>query len=656
MEKHYFQILLIEDDNLDAKLFNNALKKIKDPIKLTHSTTAEKALEILLEKEFDCIFLDYSLPGENGFQFLEKIKLHHILTPLVVITSFGDEKIAASMLTNGAFDYFNKYEISPERIQKALLAALKITETANIKKKIEDELIDKTNRLNAILESNQNLIFAVDNQLKISTFNQSFKHAVEHITQNFNIVEKDVRFHDLGLDKNIQNHWLVNIEKALKNQVISVAEKISFSKKRPDSWYESNFNPIRDQNNKVTGVAIFTVDITDKKNAENDLLIAKNNALNAAKVKSEFLSNMSHEIRTPMNAILGLSECLLKEDLEPRAVDFVNSIKYSADNLLNILNDILDFSKIENGKLKIESINFDIHRCFNEIKATYLHKVENKGLYLNLTIGEDVPKIVNGDPYRLNQILYNLIGNAIKFTDKGGIDIFLKTNPEFESTNNLIIEIKDTGIGISKENQKKIFESFTQAGLDTTRKFGGTGLGLTITKSLVEMQNGKIELDSKLNVGSTFRIYLEFDKTKKQKSESKLNKNKETLDLSNYKILLVEDNKMNQFVTTQLFKHWNNDINIVNNGKEAIYHLSQKNDYDLILMDLQMPEMDGYETSMFIRNQPDIIHNNHIPIIALTADAFEDTKLNALNAGMNDFITKPFKVDILINKITKYLN
>ena len=286
MEKHYFQILLIEDDNLDAKLFNNALKKIKDPIKLTHSTTAEKALEILLEKEFDCIFLDYSLPGENGFQFLEKIKLHHILTPLVVITSFGDEKIAASMLTNGAFDYFNKYEISPERIQKALLAALKITETANIKKKIEDELIDKTNRLNAILESNQNLIFAVDNQLKISTFNQSFKHAVEHITQNFNIVEKDVSFHDLGLDKNIQNHWLVNIEKALKNQVISVAEKISFSKKRPDSWYESNFNPIRDQNNKVTGVAIFTVDITDKKNAENDLLIAKNNALNAAKVKS----------------------------------------------------------------------------------------------------------------------------------------------------------------------------------------------------------------------------------------------------------------------------------------------------------------------------------------------------------------------------------
>ncbi|MFY8019650.1 MAG: response regulator [Bacteroidia bacterium] len=656
MEKQYHQILLIEDDSLDAKLFNNAIKKIKEPIKLTLCTSAETAFDVLQEKNFDCIFLDYGLPGENGFQFLEKIRNINITTPLVVITSHGDEKVAATMLTNGAFDYLSKYEISPERIQKSLLSALKITETTNLKKQIEDELIDKTNRLNAILESNQNIIFAVDRHLKISTFNQSFKQAVEHITQNYNKVEKDISFHDLGLDINIQNHWLTNINKALQDEVISVEEKISFSKKRPDSWYESNFNPIRDKNNKITGVAIFTVDITEKKMAANDLLIAKNNALNAAKVKSEFLSNMSHEIRTPMNAILGLSECLLKENLEQKSVDYVNSIKYSAENLLNIINDILDFSKIENGKIKLENIDFDIYRCFNEIKATFLHKVENKGLYLNLHIEDKVPKIVNGDPYRLNQILYNLIGNALKFTEKGGIDINLKTNPKYKNRNCLIIEIIDTGIGISKENQKRIFESFTQAGPDTTRKYGGTGLGLTITKSLVEIQNGEIELESELNVGSTFRLYLDFDRSNQIKFNQNLQKADNNPDLSNYKILLVEDNKMNQFVTTQIFKHWNNNISIVNNGKEAIYLLSENNDYDLILMDLQMPEMDGYETSMFIRNQPEIIKNNHIPILALTADAFEETKTNALNAGMNDFITKPFKIDMLLNKVSKFLN
>lgn len=656
MNKKTYQTLLIEDDELDVKSFLHACKKIKQPNEITVCYTAEEAFEILLTKTFDCIFLDYELPGENGYKLLKRIRKSNITTPLVAISSQGDEQLATMMLTNGAFDYFAKEELSPERIFKSLLSAIKIKNYNKKNRQLQEKLQDKTIKLNAILESNQNLIFSIDNNYRITSYNSAFKNAVEHITQKHDSIKKDISFANLVLDFNIKNHWLDNIKQALEGSVISVAEKISFSKKRNDTWYESNFNPIRGYNNEVTGVAIFTVDITDKKQAENEIHISKNKALHAAKAKSEFLSNMSHEIRTPMNAILGLSECLLKEEMSANARDFVNSIKYSAENLLNIINDILDLSKIESGKIKLEKIDFDIYQCLYEIKATFQHKTESKGLYLHLNIAKDVPKIINGDPYRLNQILYNLIGNAIKFTEVGGIDInvhlFEKTNDAYS----ISFEVKDTGIGIPKSKQNEIFESFTQAGPDTSRKFGGTGLGLTITKNLIELQHGTIDLISEPKKGSSFLVKLSFSKRKP------ISKAKEdiidlvNIDLSNYKFLLVEDNKMNQFVTTQIFKHWKNEIQIVNNGKEAISHLTKKNDYDLILMDLQMPEMDGFETCRFIRNQPEIIKNNKIPILALTADAFDDTKTNALNAGMNDFVTKPYKVEILLSKIFKHLN
>jgi len=390
-----------------------------------------------------------------------------------------------------------------------------------------------------------------------------------------------------------------------------------------------------------------------RRDVETELVSAKENAEKASMAKAQFLSTMSHEIRTPMNAVIGLTYLLLQEDPKPEQLQNLKILKFSAENLLGIINDILDFSKIEAGKITLEEEDIVIRDLLDGIIYSFSPKTLEKGISLTATIDENVPEVILSDQLRLSQILNNLLSNAVKFTSTGGITIEIKQKKKHRNTEEIEFRIIDTGIGIHESKHKSIFNEFTQADNNTTRLFGGTGLGLAITSKLLELFNSKIELWSKPGEGSIFSFTLHL-KTGIRSIEKKVkfeNIDDFTL-LTGRRILVVEDNKVNQIIAQKFLKQWGINITIAENGKEALKKLELDN-FELILMDLQMPEMDGYETTKRIRSSNTSYQN--IPIIALSASAMLQIRDKALVIGMNDFVTKPFNPNELYAKMLNLL-
>lgn len=416
-------------------------------------------------------------------------------------------------------------------------------------------------------------------------------------------------------------------------------------------WVDTTIVPMLNSAGKPIKYYTFKVDISKIKKAEEESEKALKLAENALKIKAEFLSNMSHEIRTPMNAIMGLSDIILQKKLEYSVEDNVKSIKQSADNLLVIINDILDFSKIEAGKVKIENISFNFFYQMEHIKKTMSFKAEKKNLKFLLNVNPEIPKYLRGDPYRLNQVILNLCGNAIKFTQEGKVSIDVDLIKKDKNKVSVYFAVIDTGIGISKDRQAEVFNSFTQADVKVTRQFGGTGLGLTITKQLIALMGGQVYVESKLGKGSKFYFNLEFeipDQTERSNDNNIVLEEEKCL--KGLQILVLEDNLINQKVISQILHSWDCDFYLAENGFKGINKL-KNNKIDIILMDLQMPQLDGFETTKAIRTGSAGIHYLKIPIIALTADAFPETKKKVLEIGMNDLVSKPFNKTILNSKI-----
>jgi signal transduction histidine kinase/DNA-binding LytR/AlgR family response regulator len=367
--------------------------------------------------------------------------------------------------------------------------------------------------------------------------------------------------------------------------------------------------------------------------------------------KDQFLANTSHEIRTPMNAIIGFTRLLEQSVLASFQREYVRYIKDSASNLLVIINDILDFSKIESGKITFERVNIHLNKLCQSIIETLRFRINEKNLDVSYYIDEKIPDLVLGDPVRLNQILLNLLSNAIKFTEEGSVHLKIGLKHQTDSQITVLFEVKDTGIGIPEDKLSVIFESFSQASDHTTRKYGGTGLGLTIVKQLVELQGGSIQVKSKVNEGSSFSVSMTFDKGQIE-AHTELRTSSTTGSIpANLTVLLIEDNPINQIVAVNTLQKWLStiQIDVANNGKEGIAKLLSKN-YHLLLVDIQMPEMDGYETTQYIRTQMPL-PKNKVPIIALTAGALKADEERALEAGMNDYISKPFDAEVLFSKI-----
>ncbi|HEV2479265.1 MAG TPA: ATP-binding protein [Puia sp.] len=401
------------------------------------------------------------------------------------------------------------------------------------------------------------------------------------------------------------------------------------------------------------GFQCFVRDISEKRDVQRQLISAKTEAEEARRLQEQFLANMSHEIRTPMNGIVGMTNLLLETQLTTQQEQFAGVIRRSADNLLVIVNDILDLSKIKAGKLTIEKIPFRPQDVTANIWALFEQRIFKKGLQFSMELDPAIPASLVGDPHRLNQVLINLVGNAVKFTEKGNIKLTVAVEKQDSRSVSLLFTVTDTGIGIAAEQLPHVFDSFSQAGADITRKYGGTGLGLTICHQLLLMQGGTIAVESEPGNGTAFSFRLTYCRDSVRTTATPQNKNAQDTQAAfeGKQFLVVEDNPINQQLIVHVIKKAGAQVTVADNGREAIAQL-EKQRFDLIVMDLQMPVMDGYETTKYLRETMKLL----TPIFAMTANALKGEQVRCLEAGMNGYMSKPFDFHDFYNKVAELLD
>jgi len=512
----------------------------------------------------------------------------------------------------------------------------------------EEKLISTTSRLTALISNLKSGVLVEDENRCIALTNKEFCRLFEIPAAPDQL---------LGFDCNLSAQqskemfadpegFIQKIDQILANQEIVLDEELLLADGR---IFERDYIPIISGGTFLGNLWQYR-DITPRKKNQARLEHAMKEAERANLAKSNFLANMSHEIRTPLNAVYGIIRLLSDAPHLPEQEDLHNRLLTSSENLLTIINDILDFSKIEAGLLTLEKNPFNLSDLIGQIAASYGLKASEKSIELRYYIDKTISKYLIGDKVRIGQVLANLVSNAIKFTEKGYIEINCKLLAEEGGSDRIYFSIRDTGIGIDDSRLDKIFESYQQEDISTTRQYGGTGLGLSISRQLVEMMGGNLKVISTKGQGSTFYFTLKFqmgsDIEEEKHQESLIDQEK----LRGIKVLVVEDNEMNQFVAKSILKKWNVEVFLAHNGKAAVDFLTSQT-CDIVLMDKQMPLMNGVEATRIIRQDLGL----EIPIIALTADAVIEMVEECIDAGMNDYVTKPFEPSVLFNKIAKVL-
>lgn len=650
-------------------------QKLAQAQKLAHVGSWELDIK---ENSFNC---------SSGMVFILGLQENDTITTFNEFLNFfhpDDKEYASNILKQSIIDKvpfeFIHRMISADGLTKTVLAkgelvlddnsdVVKVIGTnQDITKRMKDEEFEKIAM--AVIKS-FNAVIISDKDGKIEWVNEGFTkltgYKIEEVRNTYGEILRKGR--NTGLYPGSKYFKIL-----LKDKKPVSYENNNFAKDGTEYWVLTSLTPLLNQKGEIEKIVSIDSDITRQKIAERELKIANKIAkqslhegkkalteLNMAKqqleeslkIRERFMANMSHEIRTPMNAIIGFSNLLLKEEFSDEIRQYVNAIKTSGENLLVIINDILDFSKLKSGKITIESIDFNIRELVTSVIEMMLPEAIEKGIQFSSVIDKNIQEYLIGDPVRLNQILINLINNAIKFTNEGSVKFSVSIIEDTDEYSFLQFSISDTGIGISDENRCKIFEDFTQASSETTRKYGGTGLGLAITKQLVELQNGNIDVKSNLNEGSTFTVQLKFDKPENPESRIpiKSNDSYEGRPLVGLKVLVVEDNFFNQALVVRILENSLCKVDVADNGIIAVEKV-EKNTYDVVLMDIQLPEMDGYKATEHIRTKlPE--GKKEIPILAMTAHAFREEIEKCLKCGMNDYISKPFKENELYDKLTK---
>lgn len=515
--------------------------------------------------------------------------------------------------------------------------------------KAEEKRLHQQQLLQSVIDNNPNIIYVKDLEGKYLLMNRKLKEMVD-ISPDMDvntISEEDVfKYNRNSLENYRRLHRLI-----IENKQTMAFEE-TFSYKGTEKYFYIMKFPVLDENGNTIYVCGVSVDITELKKAQLEMIDAREEALQAKEAQENFLANMSHEIRTPMNGVMGMGNLLLDTSLNDVQKEYVQSIKESAENLLSIINDLLDFSKIKSGKFHIDVNDFNIADTVRKAIYPLQVKAQEKDLSLNCLIDTGVPEVVTGDALRLQQMIINLAANAVKFTSEGAITV--KLYPIEHNDNDVLlgIDVADTGIGLPADKLDKVFELYTQVDKNTSRIYGGTGLGLAIVKQLAELQNGTVSVKSEYGKGSVFTLQIPY-KIKQQavKKVEISSAAQQTGLLQGVKVLVAEDNLINQKVVLYTLKNQGADVIMTSNGKEAIETLTTDK-CDIVLMDLQMPEMDGYQATTYIRNQLKL----DIPIIAMTADAMKGESDKCINAGMQDYISKPFEPKELFEKILAFAN
>jgi PAS domain S-box-containing protein len=640
--------ILVVDDNIgDFYLVKELLKETDfRNYHLEHKENLKEGLEVVKsEPSFDLILLDLSLPDSQGLSTVSAMAHSAGDTPIVVFTGSDDKVLSNKALKAGAQDFLVKNALSYDRldiIERVLMFAIE-------RKRAEIQINQTRAQYQNIFMNSKDAIFISSPEGFLSDFNEA--------TMGLFGVSKEKL-------QNISINSYFNPETKFKNWLDAISA--GFPSQDEELHLEREDGTIREV--LLTGISLSSKsghysaiirDVTEKKQAE-ELRISRDLAFESSRMKEQFIASISHEMRTPMNAILGMSNLLIGTPMNEEQLGLMKSIKQSSEILLGVVNDILEISTIQNGKLSFELKPFNLHELMANLVNVMQYKIAEKQLSFELSMETDVPEWVVGDKLRLNQILYNLVGNAIKFTDEGSVTIHLKAE-ESEKENWLLrFEINDSGIGIPKDKLESIFDSFTRVKYKD-RLFEGTGLGLSISKNLVVQQDGKVWAESEIGKGSTFIVELSFGKYKEEEVvllNPALTTGNPNLCLPYaeiaFDLLIAEDNKMNQVVVKKTIEKAFPlcNIKIVENGLLALEILKER-PFDLVLMDIQMPVMDGNESATAIRKElPDY---SSMAILAMTAHAYISKTKEYIQYGMQDFVLKPFDPEQLFEKIVQYL-
>jgi PAS domain S-box-containing protein len=520
-----------------------------------------------------------------------------------------------------------------------------------LRKQAEGRLKENQAWLQSILDNTTSLMYIKDPDGRYVMVNRRFREML-HLGDTGVIGLTD---HEFGDVEAADHYKMLDDEVIRTGKSLEIEEVVEFDGKK-QHLLSIKF-PLLDNNGRQIGIGGIATDITERVNYQQQLIAATREAQKAKEMQELFLANMSHEIRTPMNGIQGMTDLLLDTTLSDQQKEFARIIKRSVNNLLVIINDILDFSKIKAGKLTIEKIDFRLKDVLDNVKGIFDHRVKKKGLLLQVTTDPAIPESLRGDPYRLNQVLINLIGNAVKFTEKGSVRVHVGLQEQSADEVSLQFSVTDTGIGIPESSLPYIFDHFSQGGLDISRRYGGTGLGLAISHRLVQLQGGSIVVKSSEGVGSEFSFQLSYNYEVVVEAAIPATPVSAVLaDYSQYlagkKFLVAEDNEVNQQLVEHVLRRGGGQVQLANNGELAVQFLQQGEHYDLVIMDLQMPVMDGYTATQVIRNDLQL----SIPIIAMTATALIGEQLRCFEVGMNDYMTKPFEFTELYKRIISLLD
>jgi len=630
------KILLIEDNPGDARLVELLLMDTDlSECEITNSVNlADGMAQLEKGNDYIAILLDLTLPDSRGFETLEQLISKYPDNNVIVLTGLSDKSLGVNAVKAGAQDFLVKGAFEAEQLAKTLRYSI---ERRSALKRLEE-----TQRIASI----GNWEFDI-NSGEVSASSEVFRL--------FGLKpRKVIKLEDVLQDPEHPFHQLTKWHEVARNTGI-FKEDVQITKLDGTKRFAFIQCKLRRPSQNEYHINGIIQDVTEAKQAE-EMRKARDVAERSAKMKESFIASISHEMRTPMNAILGMSNLVIQTELSPEQFKYIHSIQQSSEILLGIINDILEISTLENGKILFDNKPFDLKILIDNLMDVMQYKATEKQLEFKFDIAPDVPKTLLGDKLRLNQVLYNLVGNAVKFTDNGHVFIRISNMGTTNGVSKLKFEVEDTGIGIPEDKLNDVFGTFTRI-RTKDRIFEGTGLGLSIAKNIIYQRNGNIGVTSELGKGSVFFFELDFEHSEDiVVSDTPKVVDGEELQLDRpLKLLLVEDHKMNQLVARKTLekKYEGVDITIADNGQIGV-DILKENDFDIVLMDIQMPVMDGYEAVSFVRaNMPE---KNKLPILAMTAHAHISKDEKFKEYGFNDFVLKPFEPKQLFSKIASYVN